>query len=75
MIRLSLPAVGVVSASVYHLTVTIADGIQTVAVSGQPIPLTTKTVAGACDFISLATSTIAGGVLRAAFANFAASSF
>jgi uncharacterized Zn-binding protein involved in type VI secretion/DNA-binding XRE family transcriptional regulator len=74
MIRLSLPAARVAPASDYHLTVTIANGIQTVAINGQPIPLTTKTVAGACDFISLATSTNAGGVVHAAFANFALSS-
>lgn len=74
MIRLSLPTARVAPASVYHLTLTIANSIQTVAVNGQLIPLTTNTVTGACDFISLATSTTAGGVVHAAFANFALSS-
>ena len=40
MIRLSLPGARVAPASVYHLTLTIADGTQTVTVNGQPIPLT-----------------------------------
>jgi len=75
MIPVSLPGARVAPASVYRLTLTIANGIQTVVVNGQPIPLTTNAVTGACDFISLATSSNAGGVVRAAFPNFALSSF
>jgi uncharacterized Zn-binding protein involved in type VI secretion len=73
-IRLNLPTARVAPASVYHLTLTIANGNQTVTINGQPIPLTSKTVAGACDFISLATSANAGGDVHAAFANFAITS-
>ncbi len=73
-IRVSLPGARVAPASVYHLTLKIADGIQTVTVNGQPIPLAMNAVAGACNFISLATSNNAGGVVHAAFANFALSS-